>query len=236
MLVAPFIGSFLGVLIRRLPARRPVGLARSACETCGAPLGPWEMLPVLSYAMLRGRCRHCAGPIAPFHWQIELAATMVALSAIMADPARIWADCAFGWTLLALAWIDITHFRLPDVLTLPLILAGFAEGWWEYPALAADRAGAAVIGYAAFRGVALGYRWLRGRDGLGEGDAKLLAALGAWVGLVGLSDVLLDAALLGLAAAAVLRVRGRSMTATTALPFGACLAAAGWLVRLYANP
>lgn len=234
LLVAPFIGSFLGVLVRRLPEGRPVVLARSVCEACGTTLGPAEMFPILSYLLQRGRCRTCAAPVAPFHWQIELAATAVTAWALWADPERLWADCAFGWTLLALAWIDATSFRLPDALTLPLILAGLAEAWWQDPALATDRALAAAFGYAAFRGVALAYRRWRGRDGMGEGDAKLLAALGAWVGVEGLAPTVLGAAALGIGAATWLRLRGRRITATTALPFGPCLAAAGWLVRLYA--
>lgn len=232
---APFIGSFLGVLIRRLPAGLPVAAARSACEACGTTLGPVEMVPLLSFAVLRGRCRHCGAGIAPFHWRIEVAALAVAAWALWADPGRVWTDCAFGWALLALGWIDWRCFRLPDMLTLPLILAGLVAAWWQDAALATDHALAAMIGYLAFLGVALAYRRLRGRDGMGEGDAKLLAALGAWVGLEGLAPIVLGAALVGIAAATVSRLRGRTMTATTAIPFGPCLALAGWLVRLYGD-
>ena len=234
LLIAPFIGSFAGVLIRRLPAGQPVALARSACEACAAPLGPAELVPLLSYLRQHGRCRHCRAPIAPFHWHVELAALAVAAAALLLDPTRIWADCALGWTLLTLAWIDAQTFRLPDILTLPLIPAGLLLAWHEdgLPA-AADHAATAAAGFCIFRAVALAYRALRGRDGLGEGDAKLLAALGAWTGLAGLAPTILGAALAGLAAALLLRLRGQAVSAATAIPFGPCLALAGWIVRLY---
>ena len=234
LLIAPFIGSFAGVLIRRLPAGQPVALARSACEACAAPLGPAELVPLLSYLLQRGRCRHCRAPIAPFHWHIELAALAVAAAALLLDPARVWPDCILGWTLLPLAWIDAQTFRLPDALTLPLIPAGLLLAWSDdgLPA-AADHAAAAAAGFIAFRAVALAYRALRGRDGLGEGDAKLLAALGAWTGLAGLAPTILGAALAGLAAALLLRLRGQAVSAATPIPFGPCLALAGWIVRLY---
>lgn len=234
VLAAPFVGSFLGVLILRLPEGRPVALARSACDHCGTRLAPIDLVPLLSYARQRGRCRYCRATIAPFHWQVELAAVAVALSALAGGtaPPLLWLDCLFGWTLLALAWIDWNSMLLPDVLTLPLIPAGLLATLWLEPELATDHAVAAAIGYTALRGLALVYRKLRGREGLGEGDAKLLAALGAWVGLTQLPLVVLGAALAGLVAALLLALRGGEMKASTAIPFGPFLALAGWVVRL----
>ncbi len=236
LLAAPFVGSFVGVLIRRLPAGRDVAVSRSACDDCGAPLAARDLVPLLSYAALRGRCRRCHSPIAPFHWHVELAATLIALSAIGAglDGPWLWTACGAGWALLALAWIDAETMLLPDVLTLPLIPAGLLVTAWLDPDRLADHAAAAAIGFAALRGLGALYRWIRGRDGLGEGDAKLLAALGAWVGLEGLPTVLLGAALTGLLWALWLRLRGAALTATTALPFGPFLALAGWVVLLMA--
>ena len=238
-IVAPFAGSFLAVLIRRLPAGRPVTMSRSACEACGHTLAARDLVPLLSYAWLRGHCRFCAAPIAAAHVAVELACLAIAVLAVAVDggdPALMWADCMLGWTLLTLGWIDWTHLRLPDVLTLPLLLGGLAVATALDPDALLDRVAAAVAGYAAFRLIAALYRWRRGRDGLGEGDAKLMAAAGAWVGLSSLSDVMLGAALLGLALAAVQRLRGREIGADTALPFGTCLAAATWLVWLVARP
>lgn len=234
LLAAPFVGSFLGVLIARLPAGRPVAIARSACDHCGAVVLARDLVPLLSYVVLRGRCRSCRGRIAPRHWHVELAAVAVAASALVAGtaPERLWADCALGWTLLALAWIDRDSMTLPDVLTLPLIGAGLLATFSLEPEALTDHAVAAAVGYTALQGLAIAYRRLRGRDGLGAGDAKLLAALGAWVGLEDLPGVVLGAALAGLAAALLLSLGGRKMNAATAIPFGPCLALAGWVVRL----
>ena len=226
----PFAGSFLGVLIRRLPVGAPIVLARSACEGCGAVLRPAELVPLLSYAALRGRCAHCGCPIGRFHLAIELAATGVAAWAAWADPDGAWLDCVFGWTLLALAWIDWDHMRLPDALTLPLVLAGLAAAWADGLDAATDHAMAAAAGYGLFRMVAWTYLRVRGRDGLGPGDAKMLAAAGAWVGLAGLPLTILGGALAGLALAVP---RGRAALAGAAIPFGPGLALAAWVVRLY---
>jgi leader peptidase (prepilin peptidase)/N-methyltransferase len=135
--------------------------------------------------------------------------------------------------LLTLSWIDIRYMCLPDVLTLPLLLAGLAVSLLLFPSEATAHAVAAAIGYLALRGVAWSYRILRGREGLGGGDAKLMAAAGAWLGLAALPYVLLIAALLGLSMALYLTIMGRRLQAQSALPFGPCLAFAFWLVWLY---
>ena len=234
LLLSPFIGSFLGVVIRRLPLGLPITLARSACEGCGRALPARDLVPLLSFAALRGRCRFCRAGIARFHVWIELAAIAVAGWAMLrtADPATLWANCALGWSLLALAWIDWDHLRLPDALTLPLVALGLLATWWLEPDAAADHALAAGAGYLAFRGVAWAYFALRRREGLGQGDAKLLAAAGAWVGLAGLPTIVLGAALIALTATLVQRLVQRH-AADTPIPFGPYLALATWLVRLY---
>lgn len=236
LLLAPFIGSFLGVLIRRLPAGRDFAFSRSACDRCGHTLGVPDLVPLVSFVALGGNCRHCRAPIGGFHPAVELAAIAVAASAawtIGDDAALLWAGCGLGWTLLALAWIDAGHMRLPDVLTLPLLLAGLAATWWLDPdALAAHALGAAA-GYLSIAGLAAVYRRLRGRDGIGMGDAKLLGAAGAWLGWQALPWVVLLAALAGIAVAVLSQLRGATMTRTTALPFGPCLAVATWAIFLY---
>ncbi|MGI4977642.1 MAG: prepilin peptidase [Janthinobacterium lividum] len=244
LLVAPVIGSFAGVLIRRLPEQRPVAVARSACEACGHELGPRELVPVLSFVVQRGRCRACGEAIPPFHLWVELAAVAVAGSAVLAawvrggaapgwDGGALWATCGLGWALMALAWIDARHFLLPDVLTLPLLLGGLAACEALEPWALQERLVGAVAGYCGLRGVALAYRALRGREGMGAGDAKLLAACGAWLGWAALPDVLLFAALAGLAAAGAMRLRGVAVGRATAVPFGPALAAGCWAVRLW---
>ena len=237
ILVAPFIGSLLGVLIRRLPDGRPVTLARSACEACGTVLGVRDLVPLLSYVALRGRCRACGAPIGAFHPAVELAALAVALVAALAvpdDAALLWLGCGLGWALLALGWIDWDHLYLPDALTLPLVPVGLAATWWLAPEALADHAIGAALGYAAFRAIAWTYRRLRGRDGLGEGDAKLLAAAGAWLGWEALPQLVLLAALAGLALAGIMALRRGRLDPAAPLPFGPCLALALWLSWLQA--
>ena len=231
LLAAPFVGSFLGVLIRRLPDGRPVALDRSRCEACGHALGPAEMVPVASYLLLGGRCRHCGARVPRVHLWVELAALAIPATAAPFEPdaAWLWADCVLGWALLALGWIDWTHLRLPDVLTLPLLLAGLGATLLLDPAMAPDHALAAALAYAALRLLSVVYRRVRGREGLGEGDAKLLAAAGAWVGLAGLGPILLIAAITGLLAALL---RGGGLRANTVVPLGTCLALGTWAVRL----
>ena len=90
LLLAPIVGSFLGVLVRRLPEGRPVALDRSACDSCGTPLGARDLVPLVSYLALRGRCRHCGAPIGRFHPAIELAAVLVAAVVVCAWSARGW--------------------------------------------------------------------------------------------------------------------------------------------------
>ena len=129
-----------------------------------------------------------------------LGAAAVAGSAALVSVQPPWlaASCALGWCLLALAWIDIREQRLPDPLTLPLVLAGLAEALLLEPEATLDRTIGAIAGYLAFRLLAWGYAALRGRAGLGQGDAKLLAAAGAWLGWAPLPALVLLAAVLAL--------------------------------------
>ncbi len=237
MVAAPFIGSFLGVLIVRLPAGQPVMLGRSACPHCGTRLSARDLIPLASFVFRRGRCRHCAQPIGWFHPLVETAALLVALWAGLADadPVRLWIDCGLGWTLLTLAWIDWISLLLPDVLTLPLLLAGLLVTWAQTPEALTDHCVAAILGYLSFAGLALGYRRMRGRDGLGGGDAKLLAAAGAWCGLEALPFIVLASAVLGLLVALGVALRGRGLTSGTPLPYGPCIALALWLAWLHGS-
>lgn len=236
LLLAPFVGSFLGTLILRLPQGRDVVWARSECDTCHSRLAPQDMVPLLSFLALRGRCRVCRSPIPRFHLWVELAAVVIAVWVVTArtNPALIWSDCILGWALLALSWIDLRHFLLPDVLTLPLVLAGLAATFWLDPSGITDAAAGATIGFLAFYLVAIGYRALRGRDGLGQGDAKLMAAAGAWVGWQGLPPVIVGAACLGIVFAVFAHLRRpRGRLGDTPIPFGPCIALALFVVRLY---
>lgn len=236
LLFAPFVGSFLGVVVDRLPAGRPIAWDRSRCDHCGHVLGPASLIPIISHLLSRGRCRHCGDAITPMYALLELAAFAPPLSTLAlrgGDPADMLGGCLLGWTLLALALIDARHLLLPDRLTLPLLACGLVwnaaqGGAWGQGGPLWDAALAAGIGYGALVLVERAYKALRGRDGLGRGDAKLLAAGGAWLGTAALGPIIVVAALTGLAAAAVLHLRGRRMGAGSALPFGPFLAMGIW--------
>ena len=232
-MVAPIVGSWLGVLVRRWPQGRPVALARSCCDACGHTLGPADLLPLASFALLRGRCRYCGVLIGWFHPIIELAALTVAVAVFCADGGgwQGWIDAALGWALLGAAWIDAETFRLPDIITLPLVLAGLLVTWVCQPEALYGHAAAAALGYLSFRLLNAAYRALRHRDGLGEGDAKLLAAAGAWLGLAALPDVVLGAGVIGIGMALLL-MRASGLRGDQRISFGPALAMAFFVWRL----
>jgi len=233
LLLAPFVGSFLGVIVRRLPERLPMAWTRSRCDWCRAELRARDLVPILSWLVAKGRCRYCGHTLGWFYPGIELAAVAVALIAVLVDGGETaWLDCLLGWWLLALAWIDIRRWLLPDALTLSLVIAGLAAAAAFDPEQLTGRALGAALGYLSLRAVAALYRILRGREGLGEGDAKLLAASGAWVGVGALPQLILVAAISALIAAACLRLAGIRLGAHSALPFGPFLALATWLLWL----
>lgn len=234
LLCAPFIGSFLATVAVRLPANEPVVWGRSRCRACGQALGVADLMPVLSWAVSRGRCRHCGGAIDRLHPTLELAALAVAAwAAFVVDGWLLWATCGLGWILLTLAATDLRHYLLPDLLTLPLIVAGLSVAYALDPAALPAHAIGAASGFLAFAALAWLYRRLRGRDGLGLGDAKLAAAAGAWTAWTGLPSVVLWACASAFAATALDAVRGGRVTLRSQIAFGAHLCLGVWLVWLY---
>jgi leader peptidase (prepilin peptidase) / N-methyltransferase len=231
---APFIGSFLGVLVRRLPEGEPIAWGRSRCEHCGTALAARDLIPFVSWLLARGRCRFCGQPLGWFYPGIEFAAVAIALVAIVAEGGEgTWLDCIFGWWLLTLGWIDVRRWLLPDALTLPLIIAGLAVSAMLDREQLTDHALGVALGYLGLRTLALLYYALRHREGLGQGDAKLLAAAGAWVGASALPQIILGAAASALITVAGLRLTGVRLGGHSALPFGPFLALATWLVWLF---
>lgn len=223
------IGSFLAAILTRWPRGEAVRSGRSRCDSCGAALGVRDLLPLLSWLSTRGRCRHCGAAIDRRHLAAEIAAAMIAVTAVAAHPfPAAVATILLGWWLFLLAALDLDHQWLPDALTLPLIPIGLIVAWIGIgPSLDARLIGAAT-GFLILEAIALAHRRLRGRDGLGGGDPKLLAAIGAWVGWAQLPFVLLGAGLLGLAAVVLMRLRGQQVAATTRLPLGTLMGLAAW--------
>jgi leader peptidase (prepilin peptidase)/N-methyltransferase len=155
------------------------------------------------------------------------------MSVVVDRGGKAWLDAVLGWWLLTAGWIDLRTWLLPDVVILPLIALGLAEAWLLASAGVIDRSTGAVSGYLALWAIAWLYRRLRGRDGLGLGDAKLLAAAGAWVGASALPSVVFVGAAAALAAAGGLMASGTRLDRYSALPFGPFLALSTWLIWLF---
>ena len=194
------------------------------------------MVPILSWLALGGRCRRCRAAIDGRHVAIEATASLIGGVALAVAPgAGGICGALFGWLLLALAALDAGHYWLPDALTVPLLALGLAVGAAGVAPGPAERLIGAAGGYGALTLVGLAYRHLRGRNGLGGGDAKLFAAIGAWLGWQLLPAVLLAAALAGLAVVGVRRAQRQPVSRHDRLPLGALLAAAAWLLWVASN-
>jgi leader peptidase (prepilin peptidase)/N-methyltransferase len=232
-MLGALVGSFLATVFVRWPAGESALDGRSRCDGCGRTLGPADLVPLLSFAWNRGRCRTCGAPIDRAHFVIELAAAAIGGAAFaLAGPVAAIGWSVLGWGLLLLAALDWRHFWLPDALTLGLAATGLALGWTTGAVGLLDRTIGLAAGVAALWAVARTYRALRGRDGLGGGDPKLFGAIGAWLGWQSLPIVLFAASLIGLVLVLAAAASGRRVTGATPLPFGTllCLAAVpGWL-------
>lgn len=225
------VGSFLGLVSLRLPRGDGVVGGRSRCDGCGVPLAPWRLIPVASFLISRGRCAGCGAGIPRRYPLIELAAAAVGVWAALGQatvPAAV-VTALLGWQLLLIAVIDAEHFRLPDRLTLPLLVTGLAAALLVDHTALPDAVIGTVVGFAGLWLLALVYRRLRGREGLGDGDPILLAAGGAWVGWIGLPSVLLWASAAGLSFVAARWLVGGRVSGSDQLAFGPCLAAGIWL-------
>lgn len=228
--VGAVVGSFLAVLLVRWPQDRTAMVGRSACDSCGGVIAPYDLVPILSSLLLRGRCRRCGAAIDVRHLGVELAAALVAVAAALAHPLpEAVLTAAFGWTLLLLAVLDFEHHWLPDKLTLPLLGLGLVSAAaMEFGPTFTDRLAGAAAAYLVLCLISLAYLRLRGREGLGGGDPKLFAALGAWLGWQPLPFVMLGAGCIGLAWVLLQGLRGRTVSATDRLPLGALMAVAAW--------
>ena len=222
-------GSFLATLLIRWPKGESAVSGRSRCDACGAVLGLLELVPILSWLVRRGRCRACGAGIDPRHLAVEVAAAMIGVVAALAHPLPLaLVTGGLGWWLLLVAALDLEEQWLPDLLTLPLVLLGLAAGWAGFGPPLDERFWGAGIGWASLEAIRLGYRLLRGRDGMGGGDPKLFAAAGAWAGVWNLPVILLSAGLLGIAAALAMLRRGQTVAAGTRMPLGTLIALALW--------
>jgi leader peptidase (prepilin peptidase)/N-methyltransferase len=226
-----------------VPERFNLMVPRSACPRCQAPISAWQNIPVISWLALRGRCAACKAPISGRYPVVELATGLLSAWAAWHFGFGAAAACAVAltWALIALTGIDLDHQLLPDNITLPMLWAGLlaavAIGPIEGSALPVSPHEAiigAAAGYLSLWLVFHAFRLITGKEGMGYGDFKLFAALGAWMGWKILPLVILlsagTGAVLGIA---MIVLRGRDRAAP--IPFGPYLAAAGWLAMLYGH-
>jgi leader peptidase (prepilin peptidase) / N-methyltransferase len=213
----------------------------SACPTCKTPIKPVHNIPVVSWLALRGRCAACRAPISARYPAVELATGLLSAWVAWHFGFGATACCAVAvtWALIALTGIDIDHQLLPDSITLPLLWAGLLAAVAIGPTVGAtlpvspkDAIIGAAAGYLSLWAVFHAFRLMTGKEGMGYGDFKLFAALGAWMGWKILPLVILLAAGTGACLGVLMIVlRGRDRAAP--MPFGPYLAAAGWLAMLY---
>ena len=251
------VGSFLNVVILRLPRRMewewkrdarevleqpelydppPPGIVveRSHCPHCGHQLSWYENIPLFSWLALGGKCRKCKAPISIQYPLVEL------LTAVLCALC-VW-RFGFGWQgfgaclltcfLIALSGIDLRTQLLPDSLTLPLMWLGLIAASDNLFMPAKPALLGAIAGYASLWSVWWLFKQVTGKEGMGHGDFKLLAALGAWVGLAGVLPIILLSSVVGAAVGSIwLAMKGRDRA--TPIPFGPYLAIAGWIVFMW---
>lgn len=229
------IGSFLNVVIARLPKGESIISPRSRCPKCRKPIRPWDNVPVLSWFLLKGRCRDCGKKISWRYPLIEASAGILLwLVALRVEhPALLVPHAAFVLALLAIAWIDLDTRTIPDALTIPGVGIGLAASLFGPPGLGAALLGAAVGGTSLWL---VGYLYERstGVPGMGGGDVKLAAMMGAFLGMGGVFGAIFLASLLGSIFGAALIALGRG-SRRTAIPFGTFLAPSAIVLLLYGD-
>jgi leader peptidase (prepilin peptidase)/N-methyltransferase len=216
---------------------------RSACPSCKAPIKAWQNIPVVSWLMLRGRCASCKTKISARYPVIELATGILSAWAAWHFGFGWPAACALlvTWSLIALTGIDIDHQLLPDNITLPLMWGGLVAAVAIGPVVGAvlpvsvkDAVIGAAAGYLSLWLVFHAFKLVTGKEGMGYGDFKLFAALGAWLGWKLLPLVIILSAATGAVLGILMIVlRGRDRSAP--MPFGPYLAAAGWIAMMYGD-
>ncbi len=255
------VGSFLNVVIHRLPimmertwhaeysdyfgddeetppatGRYNLMVPRSRCPHCDHPIGALENIPLLSWLWLRGRCRNCHAPISARYPLVELLTALLSVS-VAAALAPGWGTLAallLTWTLVALTFIDLDKMLLPDQLTLPLLWGGLLFNLAGGFVPLADGVVGAMAGYLVLWSLYWAFKLLTGKEGMGYGDFKLLAALGAWLGWQALPIVLLLSSLAG-AIIGISLILLRNHHQGKPIPFGPYLAIAGWITLLWGD-
>ena len=253
------VGSFLNVVIYRLPimlerswqqeyrdyfgesstdttpaTRFNLMIPRSACPHCGHPISALENIPLVSWLWLRGRCRDCQAPISARYPLVELLTGLASGCVAWHFPPGwpLYGALLLTWTLIALTFIDLDKMLLPDQLTLPLLWAGLLLNLLGGLASLQDAVIGAIAGYLLLWSLYWSFKLLTGKEGMGYGDFKLLAALGAWLGWQSLPLILILSSMVGAVAGISLMLQRRHQQGNP-IPFGPYLAMAGWIALIW---
>lgn len=252
------VGSFLNVVIYRLPkileanwrneccelmgqsehtkpgASFNLAFPASHCPSCKAPIKAWQNIPVISWLILRGRCSNCKTPISVRYPLVEITSGLLSLLIALQFGASLQALFLLGftWTLICLTLIDADTMLLPDNLTLPLMWAGLVVNYFGYVTDFDSAFWGAIAGYGVLWLVFWGFKLLTGKDGMGYGDFKLLAALGAWLGWQALPLIILLSSFVG-AAWGISQILLKGRDNQQPMPFGPYLAVAGWIAMMW---
>ena len=226
-------GSFAGALCNRWPKGESIVAGRSHCAACGKTIAAYDLIPVVSYFLLRGKCRNCGQKIGADTALAESAGILIGVISVALLPAdQALAAAMFGWLLLPLVILDYRHLWLPDRLILLLAATGVLVSALLLPDLDwTSRVAGAAAGFLSLELIRLAYKRFRGIEGMGAGDPKLFGALGIWLGWQALPVTLLLASALGLGF--ILLMRRRAAGHDTALPMGSYLAVAAYLVAVF---
>ncbi len=230
------VGSFLNVCIYRLPRRESIVWPASHCTSCGRTLAWYENVPVLSWLVLRGRCRTCGAPISPLYPIVETATALVCAGGLVVYGLTplLAVRLVFAAALIVLFVIDLRHRILPNAITLPGIALGVGASWFLPPGWTSSLIGAAAGGLIPLA-IAETYHRVRGHEGLGMGDVKMLAMIGAFLGWPLMLLTLVLASFAGSIVGIALLASGKG-TMQAALPFGTFLAIGALVAAVAGEP
>ena len=264
LILGLLVGSFLNVVIYRVPEglnrnwklqskqmldlpleqgegeRFNILMPPSHCPSCKAAIKPWQNIPILSYVLLKGQCKHCHAAISLRYPLVELLTGLVFAVCAWKFGATWTALAAmvFSAYLIAMIFIDADTQLLPDQLTLPLMWGGIVfhlaayllQADWGITNLVDSLLGA-IVGYMSLWSIFQLFKLVTGKEGMGYGDFKLLAALGAWLGISVLPIIIIMSAVVGLIFALIMKVAKNQP-----MPFGPYLAISGWIVLVFSQP
>lgn len=228
-----FIGSFLNVCIHRIPREESIVFPSSRCPGCGAKIKPWDNIPVLSYLILRGKCRSCKEKISIRYPLVEILSALLALAMLYRFGLNASFAVYYAWAcaLLVITFIDLDHQIIPDSLSIGGIVVGLALVWWM-PVSYKDAFIGLGLGAGLLIAVIYGYYFLTGKQGMGGGDVKLLGMIGVFTGWQGVLFAIFTGSLLGsLVGIPWALLQKKNMQ--TAIPFGPFLALGALLYVLF---